>query len=104
MTLQELDRDRIHLFAGRTAGHPDPDRLPRVAALAQGREDPPPQRLEGVRIAEELGDADQEILVERGQLLRIAFDQRRSTPRGSRSLAAPCAAGDVAAACFACNA
>ena len=64
--LQELDHDRVHLFAGGTSRHPDPDRLPRAPAVAQGREHVLPQRLGGVRIAEEFGDPYQEILVERG--------------------------------------
>ena len=34
-----------------------------------------PQRLGGVRIAEEFGDAHQKILMERGQFPWIAFDQ-----------------------------
>ena len=81
-TLQEEDRNRIHFFARRTARHPDSDRLSRVPRPAQGRKDPEPQRLVGIRISKKLSDPDQEILLEHDR----RPDRRRarhSTPRGS---------------------
>ncbi len=67
---------RIDLLAGRAAGHPDAD-----AALSR---DPPltergkhllTQRIERGRIAKELGDANQEVLIERGKLAGIAIER-----------------------------
>ena len=63
---QKGDGDRVDLFAGRAAGHPDPDRLFRGPAFAQRGKDVSAQRVERIGIAKELGHPDQEILVQRG--------------------------------------
>jgi len=72
--LQELDRDRVHLFAGRATRYPDPDRLSRVPSFAQCREDLTTQHVEGSRVAKEFRDPDEKVLVERGRLPRVTFD------------------------------
>jgi hypothetical protein len=72
--LVEEHGDRIRFLAGRAAGHPDPDVLVGVGAIDQLRDDPMLERLEGFLVAKEASDADQEVLVERAELARIAAD------------------------------
>ena len=63
--LEQQDRERIGLFAGRAARHPDPYRVAAALALEQRRDDLPGQRVERLGVAEERGDADQQV-VEQG--------------------------------------
>ena len=84
--------DGIDLLAGRAAGHPDTDRVFRGPAFTERGKHVLTQRLEGGRIAKELGDPDQEVLVQRGELAGIAIERFAGTPRGSRSVAASFAA------------
>ncbi len=72
--LQEADGDRIDLLARRASRHPDPDRLFRGAPREQPREHVPGQDLEGLRIAEERGDVDQQVLVQGLDLLGVALE------------------------------
>ena len=63
--LEEDDRDRIRLLARRAAGHPDAKRKVPLPVPDHLRKDPGGERLEGQRVAEEVGDLDQDVLIER---------------------------------------
>jgi hypothetical protein len=52
---EKSNREGVGLLAGRAAGHPDPDRLPRGPPFTQNRENVLAQRVERLRIPEELG-------------------------------------------------
>src|SRR5205807_267007 len=61
--LQEANGQRVDLLAGGAAGHPEADgRIGRALVYQLGK-DFLLESLEGVRIAKELGDADEEIAV-----------------------------------------
>jgi hypothetical protein len=62
--LGEEDRQRVRLLARRAAGRPDADHAPRCPARKQ-RGQRLVERLEGPRISEERGDADQQVAEER---------------------------------------
>ena len=74
--LEQRDRDGVRLFARGTAGDPDADRV--VAGLVREdlRKDLLRERAKGVGLAEETGDVDQEVLIQRlhlaGVLLQVA--------------------------------
>lgn len=67
--LVEQDGDRVHLLAGSAARHPDPDVAGPLEDLGQ---DVALEVLEGLGVAEEAGDADEEVEVERVQLALVA--------------------------------
>ena len=70
--LGEGHRQRIGLLAGRAAEHPDAQRIVRAAGPCSRRgKTLLLQRLEGLRVAEEAGDADQDVLVQRLELGRV---------------------------------
>jgi hypothetical protein len=73
--LEEDDGERIRLFSGRAAGHPDPDGIVGRAILEQRGEDLAPERLEERAVAEEVGDVDQDVVVERLDLDRALLEQ-----------------------------
>ena len=70
MLLLEQDGDGIGFLAGGAAGHPDADRGARGLAGKEPRDDLFLERLEGLRVAEEIGDADQQVAKERLHLGR----------------------------------
>ena len=77
--LLEQDGHRVGLLAGGAAGHPHPDRLGAVRVRQQPRDDLGLEGGERLRIAEEPGDADQQLaeqqlglVRQRPQLLDIA--------------------------------
>ena len=67
---EKTDRQRIHLFAGRAAGHPDTDRVVRPLVPHQLGIDVCFQRLVLFRFAKERSHSDQQILVESFELER----------------------------------
>ncbi len=71
----QRDRDGVDLLTAGAAGYPDADRHLRRTALGQTRKDALCQQVKGARIAKEPGDADQEVLIQRGRLGRIAANQ-----------------------------
>ena len=82
--LEQGDGQRIGFLAGRATGHPDPEHGPRRPAGHQGREHLLLQRLERLRVAEELRDADQEILVQVLDLGGIILEDREVVPGSCR--------------------
>ena len=62
--LLEQDGDGIGFLAGGATGHPDADRCTRVLVGKKSRDDLFLQRRERLRVAEEIGDADQQIAKE----------------------------------------
>ena len=60
----QQDRDRVGLLAGRARRYPDADRFVHGLAVEQPRK-VAFERVEGVRVAEEIGDADQHVLQQR---------------------------------------
>ena len=74
--LQKADRDGIDFFAGGAAGHPDADRLIPGPARENRGKDLFLEEVERFRIAEELRDADEEILEEVVELGRIGSEHR----------------------------
>ena len=68
--LLEQDGDGIGFLAGGTAGHPDADHCAGGLAGKKPRDDLFLQRRERLRVAEEIGDADQQIAKERLHLGR----------------------------------
>src|SRR6202048_3920702 len=71
----QRDRDRVDLLTACASGYPDSDRHLGRTALGQTRKDPLCQQVKGARVAKEPGDADQEILIQRSRLGRIAANQ-----------------------------
>ncbi len=67
----QQDGDRIGLLAGGAAGHPDADLLVRALALEELGNDEGLKRVKGIRIAEEIGHADQQVAKQRPSLVRI---------------------------------
>ena len=59
--LAQHDCQRVHLFAGGTARHPDADRVGRAFAFEQARRHQLFQRLERLGVAEKIGDSDQQV-------------------------------------------
>src|SRR5581483_4933481 len=72
----EQDRERVGLLAARGAGDPDADRFA-VVPREEARDHVALEADEGVRIAEEARDADEEVLQERVGLARIDLEQLR---------------------------
>src|SRR6185369_4607638 len=72
-----LDQDGhgVDLFAGSTACVPDAHRILGVPPIEQTGNDLVPQNLERLRIAEEAGHTDQNVLAECLSLLRVLLDQ-----------------------------
>ena len=70
--LAEQHRQRVRLLAGRAARDPDPELLVGRQLVDQRRDHLGLEPLERLRIAEELGDADQQVLVQRVELVGIA--------------------------------
>ncbi len=68
--LLEQDGQRINLLAGGAAGHPHPDRVIGVPVLQERGKDRRAQRLERFGIAEELGDADEQLAEQQIGLVR----------------------------------
>ena len=62
--LLKQDGDGIGLLAGGTARHPDPYQCARGLAVKEAWDDLFLERLERLRVAEEMGDADQEVAKE----------------------------------------
>src|SRR5437762_925572 len=73
--LQQGDGQGISLLAGRAAGYPDADRTVLRALLDQGGKDLLLEKLEGVGIAEELRDTDEQVLVQVVQLFAVLAEQ-----------------------------
>jgi hypothetical protein len=69
--LVEHHRERVWFLAGRTPGDPQPQLLTRRHAIEDLRDDLALERLVRFRIAEELGHADEQILVERVELVGV---------------------------------
>ncbi len=69
--LPEQDADRIGLLAGGAAEHPDPHRVVAVLAREDRRHHLPGQDVELLRVAEELGDADEKVVEEVLDLVRV---------------------------------
>jgi len=73
--LLQQHRDAIGLLARRAARHPDPEGLPRGLGGADWPQGQLVERLEDLRVAEELGHADEQVPKERhhlgGRLLQI---------------------------------
>lgn len=67
----EQDADRIGLFAGGTAGDPGARSLRFRPAGEQARVERGTERLERLRIAEEVGDADQQVFQQRGGFVEV---------------------------------
>jgi hypothetical protein len=68
--LAQEDSDRIGLLSGGAAEHPDANLLARALAFEELRDDLALQHLEFALVAEEFGDADQEVVEE---VLRLAL-------------------------------
>src|SRR5258705_9332830 len=66
--------DRVGLLPRGAARDPYSDRIAIGPVLNQAREDKSIEILEGFRVAEELGDADQEVSLKSGELPRILFN------------------------------
>ena len=73
--LQQQEGDGVGLLARGAAGHPRPQRRALRLPLHQGHDHQPPQFLVGLRIAEEAGDPDQEVLRQPRGLLRLPAQQ-----------------------------
>ena len=73
--LQQADGYGVDLLAAGAAGHPDAQRVARLAALEQRRKRRAREGLEALGIAEETGDADQHILRERVQLHGVLIEE-----------------------------
>jgi hypothetical protein len=63
-------RQRVQLLSGRTARHPDPDRV-LVRVVDELGEDLVFEGLEDLRVAEELGDVDQALVVQAPDLVGV---------------------------------
>ena len=72
---EKADRQRIDFLAAGAAGDPDADRQILRPAGDDGGEDPFLEHLERFRIAEELRDADQEVLKQIVKLAQVAAEQ-----------------------------
>jgi hypothetical protein len=66
--LEQQHRDRIGLFAGRTAGDPDAQLRPVRGAGDELRDDVVLEQRERLGVAKERGHADQQIAIERVEL------------------------------------
>ena len=75
--LGESHGQRIRLLAGGAAEHPHAHRLIAPALREELREDRALQRIEGLGIAEEAGDADEHVGVKRVEFLRVALQKSR---------------------------
>lgn len=64
------DGDGVHLLARRAARHPDADRIVRAFSFEQPGNDGVGQALESFRIAEEVGDVDQQVAEQESDFLR----------------------------------
>ena len=73
--LEERDGDRVDLLAGRAAGDPDAQRRVAGPILEELGEDRRAEGLEGLRIAKEAGDVDQDLVAQRAGLLGVVLDQ-----------------------------
>ncbi len=71
----EHDRERIRLFTGRTADHPGAQRAGLDAAREQRGHHRVVQFLPHRRVAEEAGDADQHLVEQQVELLRVAAQE-----------------------------
>ena len=69
--LQQANGQGVNFLAGGTAGHPDAKRVFRGAVLGELRKNPFAQGFEHLGVPEEVGDADQEILIQGIQLAGI---------------------------------
>ena len=74
--LGQEDGDRVRLLARRTRRHPDAQLVVRRLAGEQ-RRDLRRQRVEAVAVAEEVGDADQQVLQQRAGLARMGAHERQ---------------------------
>ena len=72
--LQEQDGQRIGLLAGRTAGNPHPQRRVRPPRGNQFRQHLFGHDLPGIRVAEEVGDADHQVAGQGVQLGRVVAE------------------------------
>ena len=93
-----------YLLATRTSRHPESEQLFTRQAFAHDWKHVSAQRVEGVRIAEELRHANQEILVQGGQFTRIVINQSAVSSTPSIRPGVPCAARADATWSFVCNA
>ena len=66
--------DRKDFLACGTARHPDPHRVACAPPLEQSRNDQLRQLVEGVGVAEEVGDVDQQVMEERADFVGILFE------------------------------
>ncbi|MGY2936621.1 hypothetical protein ACVWZ6_006223 [Bradyrhizobium sp. GM6.1] len=73
--LAQEDTDRIGLLAGGAAEHPDANLLARVLAFEELRDDLVLQHLEFTLVAEEFGDADQEVVEEVLRLVLVVAQE-----------------------------
>ena len=73
--LQQYHGQRVGLLAARAARHPHTDGDVGVATLEDLREDDVLERLEGLRVAEEAGDIDEEVVVERLDLGGLSHEE-----------------------------
>ena len=72
--LEQHDGHRVDLLAGRASGNPDADRLAPGLVCQHLHQVFVLERLERIRLAEEPGDVDEDVLVERLQFRRISLE------------------------------
>ena len=102
--LQQGDGQGIDFLAGGAAGHPDAEHGPCRPVGHQGQENPGLERLERLRVAEELRDADQEVLVQVLGLGGIVPEDREVVPRVLKVPQGHAAAGCAGVSWTACSA
>lgn len=71
--LEQGHGQRVRLLAGRAPRHPDPDRGERRPVFDQHREDLALERLEHLRVPEEAGHVDEEVVIQRLDLGPVAL-------------------------------
>ncbi len=79
--LRQQHRDRVRLFAGRARRHPDPHLVVRRLAGEQHRH-LRLERVERFAIAEEVGDADEQVLQQRAGLAGMGAHERQVIGQG----------------------
>src|SRR6185312_14741419 len=74
--LEQGDAERVDLFSRRAAGHPDTNRGPGGLLLDDRGKDLRLQGDEHLGIPKERGDVDENVFVERSDLVGVALEQR----------------------------
>ena len=94
----------VRLLPGGAPGHPDADRVGRRAVGEELREDLPGQGVERLRVAEELGHPDQQVLEQRGGLVLVGLRAARRTGRPSAGGGSASAGRRGGPGCWSCSA